>query len=109
MQNGWNVVHTKTSDITDLISTKDQKTHYVKIKSEFIDKSLTEGPTLNNFVQHSMSGKADPVLAEVSGKITKETNELVISKVAFTNANTNARVVITQRKPKTSAAENIKL
>jgi Holliday junction resolvase len=106
--NGWGVVSTKASDMTDLIATKDNKIHYVKVKSDFIDKETLQGAILNNIVQHAMSGKADPVIAEVTTKVVKNDageSTVTCQKISFYNPNTNARVIIARKQGGKDAKE----
>lgn len=101
---GWNVVRTK-SDMTDLIASQDVKIHYVKIKSEYVDKDTVEGAMMNNFVQHALSGKAIPVYAETVTKLAKDSQELTVQKVTYYNPNTNARIIISRKKQNPSETD----
>lgn len=99
---GWNCIRT-VSGMTDLIASKDKKSHYVRVKTPYGDQAQYETANINNFVQHSISGSAEPIIAEVVTKSPKDNPDAIsLSKVSTYNANTNARVIVknTTRKAK---------
>lgn len=99
-ENGWAVVHTKASSITDLIASKQNRQHYIKVQSQFCD--TPDNAEVNQFVQHSMSGQATPVIADVSVKFRQDEGGANIPayRVSLHDANTNGRVIVSARKPK---------